>query len=185
MNKAIIFFFCSFLFQTISIAQETAKWNVEVAASYRVNKSENLKGLGALVSRKLTGDFWLKSGIIYKNQKENFETQITSDHYQLTYDVELRLDYITIPLMLMYNGGFLNLGLGTNYERFLSSKDLSDNPFLKSSLSPVDKNKWYLTGYIGYPVSVTNNIQIEPGVLFNYANERIFSDLNLSFKYIF
>ncbi len=87
--------------------------------------------------------------------------------------------------MLMYNSNFVNVGLGTYYERFLNSKDLSDNPFVKTTASPGDKSKWYLTGYLGYPVSITNNIHLEPGVLFNYANEKIFTDINLSFKYIF
>jgi len=185
MTRAIIIFLLSFLIQTITVAQDTSKWSVEVATSYRINRSENLKGIGALASRNIFGDFWLKSGILYKTRKENLEVEITTENFTLESDVELRLDYMSIPLMLIYKNNFFNLGLGTNYERYLGSKDLSDNPYLETTRTMKKKGKWLLTGYLGHPIFITNNLQIEPGVYFNYYPEKVFTDLNLSFRYLF
>lgn len=167
------------------IAQDVSKWTGEIAASYRLNNTENQKGFGALLSRSIKGAFWVQSGVVYKNQKEKFKTEIIIENTTIENDVELRLDYIRIPLMLMYNSKFLNLGLGTNYERFLGSKDQSNNPYSETSLSLKAKNKWYLTGYMGYPLPITNRIRIEPGMLFNYSSQRILTDTNLSLKYNF
>ncbi len=87
--------------------------------------------------------------------------------------------------MLMYNSNFVNIGLGTYYEEFLNSKDLSDNPYIETTASPGEKSKWYLTGSLGYPISIANQLQLEPGILFNLANERIYTNLKISLKYKF
>lgn len=185
MYKAIAILSFLILFGTLIFAQNTSKWSVELGTSYRVNKSDNLKGLGVLVSRKIAGDFWLQTGILYKNKKEEFESEIITGNKILVNDVELRLDYLSIPLMLRYNSNFFNIGLGTNYERYINSKDLSNNPLVETNLSFEDENKWYLSGYIGVPISITNNLEIEPGALFNYHSKQMFTDINLSFRYLF
>ncbi|RCW39268.1 PorT family protein [Marinilabilia salmonicolor] len=190
MPRYIIILLCSLLSLTVTFAQSPAtqsptKWTVEVVTSCRINNNAKQKGFGALLSRNLSGNWWLQSGLIYKNHKDYVEINLTSVSYSFSYEAELRLNYISIPLMLFYNSNFVNVGLGTYYERFLNSKDLSDNPLSETTASPGEKSKWYLTGSLGYPISIGNRLQLEPGILFNLANEKIYKDLKISLKYKF
>ncbi len=185
MNKFIIAFCASILLHTMAYSQDIHKWAAELGTSYRINKSEHLKGVGILISRSVTGNFWLQSGVFYKKQIEEFKSEITTNNNTLMNDVKLRLDYLNIPLMLRYNSKFLSLGLGTNYERYMNSKDISDTDIVNTSLSIEEDNIWYISGYVGFPIPIFKNIQIEPGVMLNYHSEKTLTDINLAFKYLF
>lgn len=61
-------------------------------------------------------------------------SELITGSYTLVNDVELRLNYLSMPLMLLCNCGLLNIGLGANCEGYIALKDLSNNPLVKTDL---------------------------------------------------
>lgn len=164
-----------------------SNWEIGLAPSYEIQKSNGRFGVGILANHKLSNNFSIEAGLYYRSILSEFLVQNPIMPIS-TINIKVRENYLWAPLLAKRNGKIINISSGITLQKYIGYSDINESSNTQIRNYEVKPDwLWGIMTKFGHSISISEKFLIEPEVSANFLfYEQIFIyNLGVCAKYRF